>query len=157
MKNSLGLQPNKPRCITQVLDLKIIGYSQTVQPSKQAYGTPPVLLKNVGRSPRVTQTKVLPSAPHVAYPLMRHHAQGPGLGALPCTFPFILDPYTTVHFYQSPTFRNLIFSTRSRRLRLNRGVAPPGLTHLAYRWRARLRKENANTAKRSEDALVFMF
>ena len=52
--NSLGLQPNKPRRIIRVFDLKIMDYSQTVVSSKQAYGTPPVLLKNIGRSPRVT-------------------------------------------------------------------------------------------------------
>ena len=51
MKDSMGVQPIKPRRTIRVFDLKIIDYSHTALSSKQALRTPPVLLKNVGESP----------------------------------------------------------------------------------------------------------
>ena len=54
MQDNLGLKPNQPRRIVRVPDWKMIRYSQTALSNKEAYGTLPVLLKNLGRSPKVT-------------------------------------------------------------------------------------------------------
>ena len=63
--------------------------------------------------------KVLLCAPRVAYPLMHHmHAQVCTRTAISYfNFSFFLNPYQDHDLYQ--------------------GVAPPGLTYLTYRWRAR--------------------
>ena len=50
MQNNLALEPNKPRRIIRVFDLKIIQCCQTALSSKHALRTPPVLLKNVRQS-----------------------------------------------------------------------------------------------------------
>ena len=71
-------EPNHPRRIIRVFEWKIIRCSET-GPSKQAS------LRNSARSlierraePLGNLNKGLPSAPRVAYPLMRHvHAQEP--------------------------------------------------------------------------------
>ena len=44
MRKSLPLEPNKPRRIIPVFDLKIIHYCQTALSSKEALATLPVLL-----------------------------------------------------------------------------------------------------------------
>ena len=53
MQNSFGLEPHQPRRIIRVLDWKMLHHSQTALSSKQAYGTLPFLIHNVGRSPRL--------------------------------------------------------------------------------------------------------
>ena len=82
-----ALQPNRPGRIIRVSDLNMIDYCQTFLSSKHAYRTPPVLLKNIERTPRVTSARVILSTQRVAYPVMHHmHAQGRVPGALLCTF-----------------------------------------------------------------------
>ena len=51
MQDSFALEPNKPRRMVRVFNLKIIHYCQTALSSKQALRTPPVLLYEIGRSP----------------------------------------------------------------------------------------------------------
>ena len=51
MQDSLAQEPNKPRRIIRVFDLKIIHYCQIALSSKQPLRSLPVLLENVGRSP----------------------------------------------------------------------------------------------------------
>ena len=51
MQGSLELEPDRPRRNIRVFGVKMIPYFYTALSSKQALRTPPVLLKNVGRSP----------------------------------------------------------------------------------------------------------
>ena len=54
MKESMGLQPNKPRPFLRVFDFKITGYSHSLLSSKQALRTPALSLPECRAEPWVT-------------------------------------------------------------------------------------------------------
>ena len=53
MQETMNPQPSQPRYIIRLLDWEIIHSSPKLLSIKQAYGTAPVLVKNLGWSPRV--------------------------------------------------------------------------------------------------------
>ena len=74
MQENLALEPNKPYPIIRVLSFKIIHYCQTALARKQVLQTPPVLLKNVGQSPRYPNKSFTASAARGLSPLKASYA-----------------------------------------------------------------------------------